>query len=269
MPLPRGSDSSGGWRDESSRDRALGAGSLLPLPGARRGRFSVARLARVNDLLADLLTAVETVDPVVRTLLAGLFVALETSVLLGLIVPGDTVVLVAATGIRSPAEYFALVAACIAGALVGGSIGFAIGRTIGPWLRRSRVGRLIGEKNWVRAERFLDHRGGIAVFVSRFLPVLHSLTPLTVGMSTLRYRTFMLWLTAASTIWSFAYASAGAAAAGAYRELNDQLEWAGYLFLGIIIVFLLGVWLLKKLLDRYTARFTSHPGDGDARTRED
>nr|WP_246335530.1 DedA family protein [Microcella alkalica] len=216
-----------------------------------------------------MLDTVQEVDPVVRTLLAGLFIMLETSVLVGLVVPGDTVVLVAATAVGSPAEYFALVVTCIVGALGGGSIGFWIGRTIGPWLRASRVGRLIGEKHWVRAENFLDHRGGIAVFTSRFLPVLHSLTPLTVGMSTLRYRTFILWLAAASTIWSFLYVSVGSAAAGTYRELDGQVSWAAYLFVGIILAFLAVVWLVKKLLDRYSARFMARPGDGDARTRED
>lgn len=223
----------------------------------------------MNDFLDGLLGTVQDVDPVVRTLLAGLFIMLETSALIGLVVPGDTVVLVASTAVGSPVEYVALAVACIVGALLGGSIGFWIGRTFGPWLRRSRAGRLIGEKNWVRAENFLDHRGGIAVFISRFLPVLHSLTPLTVGMSTLRYRTFVLWLAAASTIWSFAYVSVGSAAAGTYRELSGQLSSAAYVFVGIILVFLVLVWIAKKLLDRYTARFSHHRGDGDARTRED
>ena len=107
------------------------------------------------------------------------------------------------------------------------------------------------------------------MFISRFLPVLHSLTPLTVGMSTLRYRTFILWLAAASTIWSFAYVSVGSAAAGTYRELDDTLGGAAYLFVGIIIAFLILVWIVKKLLDRYSSRFADRPGDHDARTRED
>jgi len=254
----------------------LGQGPKVLKTGARTrtGTLSarqraLGRLALVNELLGGLLDTVESVDPVVRTLLAGLFIMLETSVLIGLVVPGDTVVLVASTAVDSPAEYFGLALTCIAGALAGGSIGFWIGRTIGPWLRRSRAGRLIGERNWVRAENFLDHRGGIAVFISRFLPVLHSLTPLTVGMSTLRYRTFIAWLAAASTIWSFLYVSVGSAAAGTYRELDDQLSWAAYLFVGIILAFLVVVWIVKKLLERYSSRYADHPGDRDATTRED
>ncbi|MDO9591490.1 MAG: VTT domain-containing protein, partial [Microcella sp.] len=132
----------------------------------------------MNEWLDAVLDLVQSVDPVLRTALAGVFIMLETTILLGLIVPGDTVVLVASTAVGSPAEYWALAVVVIVGALTGASLGFAIGRFFGPRLRASWLGARIGEKNWQRAENFLDRRGGIAVFVSRFLPVLHSLTPL-------------------------------------------------------------------------------------------
>lgn len=223
----------------------------------------------MNELLDDLLGLVQAVDPVLRTALAGVFIFLETTIMLGLIVPGDTVVLVASTAVDSPVEYFALVATVIVGALGGASVGFSIGRFFGPRLRSSRLGARIGEKSWRRAENFLDHRGGIAVFVSRFLPVLHSLTPLVVGMSTLRYRVFMLWLTPACIIWAFAYVSVGSAAAEGYRALSDQLSFAAYFFVAAILGFWLLVFAVKKLLDRYVSRFADRPGDGDATTPED
>lgn len=223
----------------------------------------------MNEWLDVLLDLVQSVDPVLRTALAGVFIMLETTILLGLIVPGDTVVLVASTAVNSPLEYWALAIVVIIGALVGASLGFAIGRYFGPRLRASRLGARIGEKNWQRAENFLDRRGGIAVFVSRFLPVLHSLTPLVVGMSTLRYRTFMAWLAPACVIWSFAYVSVGAAAAEGFRAVSDTLDYAALLFVGAILGFWLLVFGVKRLLDRYVARFADRPGDGDARTRDD
>ena len=217
-----------------------------------------------NEVLTALLDAVQSVDPVVRTLLAGVGMFLETSVLVGLVVPGDTIVIVASTAVDGPVEYFALIAAVIAGALAGESVGFALGRYFGPKIRHSRLGRRIGEHNWMRAENYVDRRGGIAVFISRFLPVLHSLVPLTVGMSTMRYRRFMAWTTPACVLWAFAYVSVGSAAAGSYRELADQLHYAGYIFVGIIVVFLIAVIVVKKLLERSEARHWAHRGDGDA-----
>ena len=212
----------------------------------------------MNDVLNWILDAVGSVDPIVRTLLAGVGMLLETSVLIGLIVPGDTIVIVASTVVEGPVEYFALILAVILGALAGESIGFYLGRTFGPWIRRSWLGRRIGEKHWAGAERYLARRGGIAVFLSRFLPVLHSVIPLTVGMSQMRYRTFMAWTVPACVLWSTAYVTVGAAAAEGYRNIADQLHFAGYLFVAAIAAFGLAVILVKRWLKRREARFMEH-----------
>lgn len=212
------------------------------------------RLSAVNDVLGWLLDLVQSVDPVTRTALAGIGIMLETSVLIGLIVPGDTVVIVASTAVDGPVEWVSMIVVVIVGALIGESIGFALGRWFGPRIRASALGRRIGERHWVRAERYLARRGGIAVFISRFLPVLHSLIPLTVGMSAMSYRRFISWTLPACVIWSSAYVSVGALAAGSYRELSDRLHWAGYVFVGIIVVFAVAVLLVKRFLQRSEER---------------
>ncbi|BDZ53285.1 DedA family protein [Agromyces marinus] len=214
----------------------------------------------MNELLDGILETVQGVDPVVRTLLAGIGIMLETSVLIGLVVPGDSIVIVASTGVEGSVEFIALALTVIIGALVGESIGFALGRWFGPHIQHSRLGRRIGDHNWHRAQRYLARRGGPAVFISRFLPVLHSLVPLTVGMSEMSYRRFLAWTAPACVIWSFAYVGVGSAAAGGYRELSDSLHWAGYLFVGAIVVFLILAWLGKRLLMRLEARHMDDTG---------
>jgi membrane protein DedA with SNARE-associated domain len=223
----------------------------------------------MNEFLSWVLDLVQGVDPVVRTALAGLAILLETSVLVGLVVPGDTVVIVASTGVESPAQFVSLIVVVIIGALIGESIGFALGRYFGPRIRDSRLGRRIGTRHWQQAENYLDRRGGIAVFISRFLPVLHSLIPLTVGMSSMSYRKFISWTVPACVIWAITYVSVGSAAAGTYRELADQLHYAGYLFVGIIAGSLLLIFVVKKLLHRSQERHMKRVGDGDARTIDD
>lgn len=223
----------------------------------------------LSGALTWILAVVQSVDPILRTALAGVGILLETSVLVGLLVPGDTIVLVAATGVGSVPEYFALALTVILGALAGESIGFALGRFFGPRIRASRLGRRIGEKWWVRAENYLDRRGGPAVFISRFLPVLHSLIPITVGMSTMRYRKFISWTLPASALWSFAYVSVGTFAAGSFTALLDRLHYAGYVFVGIILVFVVATVVVKRILERREARHMDHPGDGDANTIDD
>ena len=204
----------------------------------------------MNEFLTWLLDAVQSVDPVLRTLLAGLAILLETSVLVGLFVPGDTVVIIAGTAVASPLEAVVLGVTVVVGALIGESIGFGLGRFLGPKIRHSRLGRRIGEENWARSERYLRRRGGPAIFVSRFLPVLHSLVPLTVGMSGFSYRRFLAWTIPACVIWAALYVTVASLAAGTYRELADRLHFAGYIFVGIIVIFVVLVFVSKKIIER-------------------
>jgi membrane protein DedA with SNARE-associated domain len=208
----------------------------------------------VNEILDWILNTVQSIDPVLRTVVAGIAIMLETSVLIGLVVPGDTVVIVAATAVGSVGEGLILGAAVVAGSLAGESIGFALGRWLGPRIRFSRLGRRIGEDNWVRSELYLRRRGGPAIFLSRFLPVLHSLVPLTVGMSGFSYRRFIAWTAPACVIWTSLYVGVVAAAAKTYREVSDNIQYAGYLFVGVIVAFLLLAYLVKRLISRREAR---------------
>jgi membrane protein DedA with SNARE-associated domain len=204
----------------------------------------------VNAVFDWLLQTVHSVDPWLRVLIVFGAMACETSILLGLIVPGDTVVLVAATAVRGPVEFVSLAVAVVLGSLLGVSIGFWLGHYFGPRIRRSRLGQRIGEKNWIRAETYLSRRGGIAVAISRFLPVFHSLVPLVVGSSTMRYRTFIAWTVPACAVWATIYISVGAFAAESYRRLEGQLHWAALIFLGIIGVALVLLYLARRAVER-------------------
>jgi len=222
----------------------------------------------VDDFLLWILDAVQAVDPVARTLIAGVAVMLETSILIGLVVPGDTIVIIASIGVEGIWETVAMVVAVVIGSLIGESIGFWLGHWLGPRIRRSWVGQKIGEKHWQRAERYLQRRGGIAIFLSRFLPVLHSLVPLTVGMSTYSYRRFLAWTAPACIIWATAYVTVTSLAAGSFRELVDQVHFAGYVFVGAIVLFLLLVFVGKKILSRWESRHMHLTGEGEDATSD-
>jgi membrane-associated protein len=217
----------------------------------------------MNEVLTWILNMVREVDPWVRLLIAFAGMFCETSILIGLIVPGDTIVLVSATAISSWAQWVGLLAAVMVGSLAGESVGFALGRWFGPRIQHSRLGRRLGEHNWLRARTYLDRRGGIAVLISRFLPVLHALIPLTVGMSEMPYRRFMKWTAPACVLWAAAYVSVGWLAAGSYRSLAGELHYAGLIFAGIIVVFLGLALLVKKLIEHGEARHMEHAADAD------
>ena len=205
----------------------------------------------MNEVLDAILSWVEGVPPVWRVLVTGVAVLLETSILVGLVVPGDTIVLVSSTGVTTLASYLFTVLAVVLGALAGESIGFSLGRRFGPRLRSSWLGRQVGEKRWAKADRFVQRRGGIAVFISRFLPVFHSVIPLTAGTTAMRYRSFMIWTIPACTIWAFLYVSIGSGAAGTYRELQTSFSSAGWVFIAIVTVSIVLVAVIKNVLHRF------------------
>ena len=215
----------------------------------------------VFDPLGWILGVVHDVDPITRSLIAALGMFCETTILIGLLIPGDTIVLVASTGVSSPPQYVGMLAAVIIGSLSGESVGFLLGRWFGHRIRGSKLGRRLGEGNWVRAERYLERRGGFAVFASRFLPVLHALVPLTVGMTQWRYRRFIAWTAPACVVWAAAYVTVGTLAAGGYRQISAQLHWAGYLFAGAVVVFFVTALLIRRALERREARHwaAEHP----------
>jgi membrane protein DedA with SNARE-associated domain len=177
---------------------------------------------------------------------------LETSVFVGLVVPGDTVVLVASTGVTDLGDAFFLLIAVLVGSLIGESIGFAVGRFFGPKLRVSKLGKKIGEENWIAADKLVDKRGGWAVFISRFLPVLHSVVPAVAGMTKMPYRVFIAWTFAACTLWASLYVGVGFLARASYDQLEENLKLATLVGIGILVLFLVFIALSKKLLVRLT-----------------
>lgn len=203
----------------------------------------------MNDILNWLIDTVQSVSPLLRNLLAGFAIMCETSLFIGLIIPGDTVVLVASTGVVDILDFFFLLGSVLLGSLLGETLGFFLGRFFGPRIRHSKLGKRLGEKNWELADRFVERRGGIAVAISRFLPVLHSLVPVVAGMTTMRYRVFISWTVAACAVWASTYVSVGYLARSAYEQIAGQLKWGGLAFVAIILVFMIIVHFGKQKLE--------------------
>jgi membrane protein DedA with SNARE-associated domain len=85
--------------------------------------------------------------------------------------------------------------------------------------------------------------------MSRFLPVLHSVVPVTAGMTKMTYRTFITWTAGACTVWAGIYLGIGWFARGASEAVN-QFKFGGAVLVGIIVIFLVIVTLVKKRLDK-------------------
>lgn len=222
----------------------------------------------LNDWLTWLLDIIQALDPTLRTLIAGAAMLLETSAFVGLIIPGDAVVLLAATGVTSVWGGIILVLVVVTGALIGESIGYFLGRWFGPALQRSRVGQLIREEHWDRAQRYVQRRGGPAIFLSRFIPVLHSTVPMIAGMSGFRYSRFLAWTAPACILWASLYVTVGSIAASVFRDLASSLHIAGYILIAAVALLAAAGFLTKKLLLRAERRHFEPIDDTEQDTRD-
>ena len=221
----------------------------------------------MNQFIDWLNTAVHTFDPIWRDVIAGFAIMLETSIFIGLVIPGDTVVLAAGTMVKDWVDFIFLFIAVMAGSFAGESIGFWVGRIFGARIRSSKLGLKISDKVWHRADTFVESRGGIAIAMSRFLPVLHSVVPLTAGMTKMSYRKFIAWTAGACAVWSSIYLGIGWFAHGATDALK-QFKYGGAIFAGIIIVFLVIVTLAKKRLEKSAEAMIDESEEAKARAKK-
>ena len=202
------------------------------------------------DIITPIIELLGSVPAWLRSLIAGIAIMLETAIFAGLIVPGDTVVLVSSTQVQDWGDFAFLLLAVLTGSLIGETIGYSIGRWFGPRLKTTRLGKRIGAENWQRAEELVEKRGGIAVFISRFLPVLHSVVPAVAGVVGMRYRTFISYTFFACLIWASMYVGVGYLARTSFDSLSSDLRIASLVGVGILVVFLILVGFSKKILDR-------------------
>lgn len=180
--------------------------------------MTVAVIAGLLDRLAELASPWGYV-------VVGLLTLLEASAMIGLVVPGEAALLVGGFLVsQGKAELWPMMAVSVVGAIVGDSVGYEIGRHIGPSLRRSRLGRWVGDERWARGESYLARHGGRAVFFGRFVGVLRAMVPTLAGLSRMPYRTFLPWNVIGALVWGPGFVLLGYAAGGSYQQVAD---WAG------------------------------------------
>jgi membrane-associated protein len=133
------------------------------------------------------------------------FVFVESGLLIGFLLPGDS--LLFAAGLLSATEgsgvsLTVLVIGVLVAAVAGDSVGYAFGARLGrPWLeRRAAVGRL-DARHLRRAEAFYERFGWFAVVAARWIPWVRTFTPVLAGGARMPYRRFLPANVAGAVIW--------------------------------------------------------------------
>ncbi len=199
-------------------------------------------------------------------LVVFLVAALECSAFLGLVVPGESVVLFAGfLASHGVFELAALILLVAAGATLGDSIGYELGLRLGrPWLLR--YGRRVGVRpaHLEGAEAFFGRHGGQAVFLGRFVGVARALVPFVAGSSRMPYRRFLAWNALGGVLWSFVFVLLGYVLGTSWRMAERWLGRASVLLLSILALaaalLLLWRWMVRHeamLRRRWAALLTA------------
>jgi membrane protein DedA with SNARE-associated domain len=183
--------------------------------------------------------------------IAGALAFSEAAILVGFVLPGEIALLVAGYFCRyGPLNVWVMALIAVLAAIAGDSVGFEFGRYFGPPVRRSRVGRWIGEPRWARVDAFLHEHGGKAVFLARLTALLRALMPSMAGMSGMRYRTFLVWNAAGGLLWGAGCVFLGYAFASALNTVSEYLTWLPIALLVLAAAVYLAIHVRKRRQER-------------------
>ncbi|MET0353004.1 MAG: CDP-alcohol phosphatidyltransferase family protein [Plantibacter flavus] len=174
-------------------------------------------------------------DPLIW-LLGLLFTTAESGLWLGLVVPGEPVVLLLSAMLDSAPGALVLFLAVALGGSLGDQLGYLVGRRSGGRLRDSAAIRRLGVDGWDRAVEALERRGAQAVFLTRLVPVLRCLTPTAAGVARVPYRSFLAASLLGSLLWSAVYVGVGSLVRATLDTVRQYLGATGWVLLFALVV---------------------------------
>ena len=165
-----------------------------------------------------------SISPILLYLIIGAIVFVETGILLGFFLPGDSILfsagLVAAA--HGNVNIVILVTVIFLAAFVGDQVGFVLGRKIGrPYLEKHNGPRI--QKLIERSERFYEQTGWWAVVAARFFPWIRTFVPPIAGASHMNYYKFLSANALGALLWGV-----GITLAGYYAAESPWVKTSSY-----------------------------------------
>jgi len=164
----------------------------------------------VIELAASFDSQLSTLAPFIFYVIVGAIVFVETGILLGFFLPGDSILfsagLVAAA--HGNINIVILVTVIFLAAFFGDQVGFVIGRVYGrPYLEKRESKRI--QSMIARADRFYEQTGWWAVVAARFFPWIRTFVPPIAGASRMNYYKFLTANALGALLWGVGITLAG------------------------------------------------------------
>jgi membrane protein DedA with SNARE-associated domain/membrane-associated phospholipid phosphatase len=163
--------------------------------------------------------------------LVGVLAFLETGAFVGLVAPGETVVIaggvIAGQGEIDLIPLIGLVWTC---AVLGDTTSFYIGRRLGRgFLERHGPRVKITHERLTQVETYFDRHGGKTILIGRFIGLVRALAPFIAGASGLAYRRFLPYSVVGCGLWSSVFCVLGYIF---WRSFDRVAHYAGQAIFG-------------------------------------
>ncbi len=169
-------------------------------------------------------------------------VFIETGLLIGFLLPGDTLLVI--TGILTftgviPQPIWLVVLSIFIAAVLGDQLGYYIGYRAGPPIFERRSSGFFSKKSVARTEAFFARYGGWAVTIARFIGVVRTIAPVAAGVGKMPYRTFLFFNILGALLWGVGLTLLGWGAAhipGVADLVTDYIEVVFLVVIGLGVV---------------------------------
>jgi len=124
----------------------------------------------------------------------NLIVFTETGLLVGFLLPGDSLlVVVGFVASQSGWNLPLLIGTLCASAIIGDSVGYWIGKQTGPRIFSKPDGLIFRQSYLQYAKDYYERHGGKTIIMARFVPIVRTFAPVVAGAAKMEYRTFLFY----------------------------------------------------------------------------
>ena len=172
-------------------------------------------------------------------LLVCAIVFVETGLLVGFLLPGDTLLVIAGvlsfTGVIHQPIW--LVMLCIAlCAVAGDQLGYYIGRKAGPPIFQRRSSGLFSHRTVERTNRFFLRYGAAAVIIARFIGIVRTFMPVAAGVGKMPWPLFFRLDVIGGMLWGAGLPLLGWGVAHIPGVAEVVTEYIDLVLIGVVVI---------------------------------
>ncbi|WP_157555387.1 DedA family protein [Nocardia crassostreae] len=188
----------------------------------------------------------DTAGPALVWTVVLTFVFLECALIIGLFLPGDSMLITAgvvlAAHATGEAQVWALSVGAMIAAIAGNQVGYVIGQRTGHHLVARKNGRYINTANLTRVADLLHRHGFLAVLVARWIPWVRTLCPLVAGAAGMDHRKYTVASTVGAIIWAPVLLLIGYYAGSFIEDMSWLMPAViGTLVVGLVLGTIIGI----------------------------